>query len=631
MIQCQNLSVRHIQKLLFRKENTMVIINSLIIKGEFNMKKSKRVLAMLLVGAMAVLSFAGCGKKSGGDSKDDSNKSVGDAFESMTALEVSQMMGNGINLGNTMEAYGRSSYGTTANVSMYETSWGQPETTKEMIQGMKDAGFDTIRIPVSWTNMMNYEDGDYTIGQAYIDRVKEIVGWAIDADMFVIVNDHWDGGWWGMFGSATQSTVDSAWALYESMWTQLSEAFADFDSHLIFESGNEELGNRLNDKDLKITEDSGTLSVDQCYETANAINQKFVDVVRASGGNNATRFLLIAGYDTNIAKTCNDAFKMPTDTVENKLLVSVHFYDPSNYCIDGSVSKWGKKSQFDDMNKELEKMTKFTEQGYGVIIGEYGVLPSEKVTNDNLRDGTLVYTENFLSNCNKYNYVPVLWDCNGMYDRNNAKIGNDEMAKLYKDYSYASESEKYASTEELQKAAQDKMDELYAAGEEDEVIQQGQAWIMFSASDWGVSYAVGDDHPAGGTEGVITEEPIVDGEGTYTTSIDFTQTANKYASSTAFCALGIYQGEAKFPDYVITIDELLINGEKVELNDNWYTTCDGKDCTRVNIYNAWVTSMPKEARTIDGNIDGKTSTIIDPANYPQIETISITFTYGPAK
>lgn len=591
------------------------------------MKKTKRILAMLLAGAMAVMSFTGCSKKSGDDNAAPENKAK--TLEEMSAIEVSQIMGNGINLGNTFEAYGRSAYGSGAEVSLYEKYWGAPETTKEMIQGMKAAGFDTIRIPIAWTNAMKYEDGDYTIGQAYIDRIKEVVGWAIEEDMFVIINDHWDGGWWGMFGSATKETVDKAWAMYESMWTQLSEAFADFDSHLIFESGNEELGDRLNDTD--VAKDSGTLSLEQCYEVTNAINQKFVDVVRATGGKNAERFLLIAGFSTDITKTCNDAYKMPTDTIENKLLVSVHFYDPSNYCIDGSVSEWGTASQYDAMVERLEKMTKFTEAGYGVIIGEYGVLPKEIVTNSNLRGGTKEYTEYYLNLCSKYGYVPVLWDTNGMYNRNEAKIGNDEMAQLYKDYSYAAEKDAYESYEDVVAAADTKLGELYANAKPDTTIADGQAWIMFSSSDWNVSYAVGDDHPAGGTEGVVTEEPIAKEAGTYTASIDFTNTPNKTASSTAFCALGIYNGEKLNPGYIITIDELLINGEKVELNNNWYTTVDGKDCTRVNIYNGWVNNIPEEARTLSGSLEGVTPTIIDPANYNNIDTMSVTFTYGPAE
>ncbi|WP_310604473.1 cellulase family glycosylhydrolase [Anaerosporobacter sp.] len=280
--------------------------------------------------------------------------------ESLTALEVTKLMGNGINLGNTMEAYGKMYLGITAEVSAYETLWGMPVTTQEMISAMKAAGFDTLRIPVAWTNVMDYENGNYTIREDYLNRVEEIIKYAFNEDMYVIVNDHWDGGWWGMFGSATQSTRDAAMELYTSMWTQIANRYKEYSDYLIFESGNEELGSRLNDTDAPLTADSGTLSVDECYEMANQINQKFVEIIRSTGGNNAKRFLLIAGYNTDITRTCDDRFVMPTDTASNKLLISVHYYNPDGYTFNSSLSSWGTKSDFETQNMYMNNMTKFT-------------------------------------------------------------------------------------------------------------------------------------------------------------------------------------------------------------------------------------------------------------------------------
>ena len=153
-----------------------------------------------------------------------------------------------------------------------------------MLQGMKDCGFDTVRIPVAWTNMMDYENNDYTINTAYLDRIEEIVNYALDAEMFVVLNDHWDGGWWAMFGSTNPDTVKDAWDHYESMWSQIAERFKDYPDMLIFESANEELGSGLNDS--SDWSDSGSLSVSECYQLTNEINQSFVDVIRASGGKN---------------------------------------------------------------------------------------------------------------------------------------------------------------------------------------------------------------------------------------------------------------------------------------------------------------------------------------------------------
>ena len=284
----------------------------------------------------------------------------------MDAIEFTAAMGNGINLGNTFEAIGGernfagmsiSDMTSTVAVNQAETLWGQPVTTQEMIDGMKAAGFDSIRIPAAWTKYMdNIATGDYTINPAFFDRVEEVINYAKNNDMIVILNDHWDGQWWAMFGSENQEDVDTAWALYESMWTQIATRFADYDSFLVFEGGNEELGNRFNDSyNGKI----GKLSTDECYALLPQVTQKFVDTVRAAGGNNENRFLLIPGYNTDVEMTCDDRYAMPKDTADGKLLISVHYYTPSNYCIGGAIAYWGSDENVEEMNTYLAKMKKY--------------------------------------------------------------------------------------------------------------------------------------------------------------------------------------------------------------------------------------------------------------------------------
>ena len=233
-----------------------------------------------------------------------------------TSLEMTRRMGNGINLGNTMEACDNSNHGgyITDDTVHYETLWGQPVTTAEMVRGMKAAGFDTLRIPVAWmTNATHLNQGDYTISPAYLQRIREIVDYALEADMFVIVNDHWDGGWWGMFGSDTEATRELAMEAYTGMWKQIGETFAEYDSRLIFESANEELGARFDENSALYCQDSidNKLSEDERYALTNRVNQAFVDTIRGLGGNNAERFLLIAGFGTDIAKTFDSRFVMP--------------------------------------------------------------------------------------------------------------------------------------------------------------------------------------------------------------------------------------------------------------------------------------------------------------------------------
>ena len=551
-----------------------------------------------------------------------------DDSENLTALELSKLMGNGINLGNTMEAYGRPELGINADTSKYETFWGQPVTTEEMIAGMKSCGFDSIRIPVAWTNMMDYENGDYTIADAYLDRVDELITYAINNGMYVIINDHWDGSWWGMFGSATEETRETAFTMYTSMWTQLAERYHDYDESLIFESGNEELGNRLNDTD--ICKDSGSLSEDECYEMTNRINQTFVDTVRATGGNNADRFLLIAGYNTNIAKTCDDRFKMPKDTIPDKLLVSVHYYDPWNYCGTDSGTQWGTHGAYETQNADLKKMTKFTEQGYGVIIGEYGVLAKDDGT---LKDSITAYTENLLDNCDLYNFVPMLWDTSTFFVRSELTFSDDDLLALYTSRSYAAQEK--TSEEELAAAATERMDtalanapEVFDTSIDVSTLDGSIAWIMFNSRDWSVAYSSGDSYkPDDKAAGLVATDAVINGAGTYTISLDFTGTDAGFAEGTAFSAIGISNAEVLYPGYMIDIKEIEVNGTPYELTGTPYTTSDNGICTRLNLYNEWVTDIPDTARIMGGNAADAAATVVDNETLGQIKTLKITFNF----
>ena len=297
------------------------------------------LLALLLLGALPALA----------DSADD-----GVMREDLSALELTRLMGNGTNLGNTFEACDTSRpYVPGNDPKTYEVTWGQPVTTQEMLYGMKAAGFDTIRIPVAWmTNATDLANGDYIIDVAYLDRVKEVVDYARNAGMYVIINDHWDGGWWGMFGSEDPATRQLAMDAYTGMWAQIAVHFADYSDYVIFESANEELGSRFDENSGRYCSDSVVtyLGDDQRYALTNEINQAFVDTVRMTGGNNAQRFLLIAGYSTNIDQTCDPRFKMPVDSAEDKLLLSVHYYDPWSYAgatTAAGATAWGTKADYE--------------------------------------------------------------------------------------------------------------------------------------------------------------------------------------------------------------------------------------------------------------------------------------------
>ena len=559
--------------------------------------------------------------------------------EGLTALEATRLMGNGINLGNTLEACDNN-VGIKTNAPLsYETSWGQPKTTQAMIDGMKAAGFDTIRIPVAWmTNATHLYEGDYTIDAGYMDRVEEVVRYARKAGMYVIINDHWDGGWYGMFGSESAETRALAMEAYKGMWQQIAERFRDYSDYLIFESANEELGGRFDENSPLYCSDSVVtyLTDDERYALTNEINQTFVDVVRATGGNNATRFLLIAGYSTNIDQTCDDRFQMPKDTADSKLMVSVHYYDPWSYCgasSAASATKWGKVSDYEYLDQQLAKMTKFTEAGYGVVIGEYGALPGS----DGLKDNTLAYHTAFLDACTKYNLTNCLWDCSGLYKRVSQTFADDDILAMYQEKRQANEEgQDYADVQAAAAA------EIAAAAAEapvtfqqDAVVVDDQtalAWIMWNDGSWALTHSVGDTYNADSiSEGIVATNAIITGEGKYTVGLDFTGTAQGYSASVAFAAIGISNGEALYPNYLVNIKEVRINGEIYRLKGRAYTTSDDGLCTRVNLYNEWVTSVPKTARLPGGNLAGATPTPINrnDAVIAEIKTIEIDFEYVP--
>lgn len=330
---------------------------------------------------------------------------------------IKNEMGLGVNLGNTMEATkGQDEMASCTEATDFEQAWGAPLTTQEYIDSMHSYGVNTLRIPIAWTSMMS-TDGKYTINEKFMGRVEQIVNYALNNGMYVVINDHWDYGWWGMFGSADETMAANAWVKYEAMWTQIAEHFKGYSDHLIFESANEELCTRLNDKigSNGLTSDSGEagiLTAEECYEMSNKINQLFVDVVRKSGGNNAYRHLLIAGNGTDIDKTLDSKFVMPTDTPENgktKLSVSVHYYAPTQICLDdadGSVTYT--KADGKATHAKMATMSKFVDEGYGVMIGEYGVVnPKQNKVPTILTD--------VIESCVETGCLPIQWETPGSY------------------------------------------------------------------------------------------------------------------------------------------------------------------------------------------------------------------------
>lgn len=342
------------------------------------------------------------------------------------AVALAKKMGDGWNLGNTMESVA-TWLGADATPKDYEKAWGQPETTAAMIKSLKASGFESVRVPVAWSNMMS-KDGKYTISPEYFDRIDEIVGYILDNDMYCIINIHWDGGWWEDFGSSDEKVAQAAMDKYTAMWKQIAKHYKSYSDKLIFESANEELGSKT----------KGSSSMNESYERVNNINQKFVDIVRSTGGKNKSRFLLIAGYDTDISKTADNRFKMPDDTAKDRLLVSVHYYSPSTFCIAdkksnswGYSDSWGTEDDYNTMRRDFEKMRKFTDAGYGVIIGEYGVCHNTDGGKHVMKKGTDKFLRSVNDLSSEMGYCAMIWDCSDWFNRKTQSYNYDFLKDIY--------------------------------------------------------------------------------------------------------------------------------------------------------------------------------------------------------
>lgn len=340
----------------------------------------------------------------------------------ISTMDLVWDMGIGINLGNTFESCG--DWIKPDKVSNYEKGWGSPVIMPYMIEGYAKSGFGVLRIPVAWSNMMQE---NYTIHPEYMARVKEVVEMALNSGLYVVLNIHWDGGWWEDFAVADKK--DECMTKYTRIWEQIAEEFRDYGDYLMFESLNEEgcwnsLWNRYG---------SGNKGKEEAYGLLNEINQTFVNIVRESGGNNAKRHLLIAGYATDVELTCDEAFKMPQDEM-NRCAVSVHYYTPSTFAILDADASWGKCSSTWGTNqeyKELEKnmdlmKTTYIDKGIPVIIGEYGC-PKKNKEKESIHA--------YLGSVNEYAYIrgmcPVLWDVtNAQYSRAKGEFIDKELLGL---------------------------------------------------------------------------------------------------------------------------------------------------------------------------------------------------------
>ncbi len=364
--------------------------------------------------------------------------------DNITVQQIADEMGVGLNLGNTMEAYWLDQYIRKGNwlnegridsgaqtigqnkPQNYETCWGAVVTTQEAIDGMKAAGFNTVRVPVYWGNMMN-NDGTFTINDEYIGRVKEIVDYCRNAGLYVVINmHHYDEFLIRRYSEA--GTLKECAETIKKLWTQIAEYFKDYSDYLVFEGFNEYLGGgpyERNSSGDVMTDQWGNPKVknlpkSEAYEWTNTLNQTFVNAVRSTGGNNAKRILIASGYWTNIDNTTKSDFKMPNDTVENRMMVSVHYVDNGIYWSNQIGNDRWEEYSLD----QLEKLNKaFTAKGIPVFIGETtGSYDGHFADNATYKESPKAL-DHMLRLIKSYGFVPVIWDTNdGFYSRTEYKI-----------------------------------------------------------------------------------------------------------------------------------------------------------------------------------------------------------------
>lgn len=308
-----------------------------------------------------------------GSSHADTGKVYTDREDASDALRFVEDMKIGWNLGNTFDAY---TDVNKADEMAYETEWCKVATTREMIDEIKAAGFETIRIPVSWHNHVS-DDGNYTISDAWLNRVQEVVDYAMDNEMYVIINIHHDNSTGYMY--PLQQYMEQSKAYVSSIWSQVAARFADYDEHLIMEGLNEP---RLVGTGSEWWLDLNNRECVEAVQCINELNQLFVDTVRSSGGKNTNRFLLVPGYAASLQGVSNTYFELPKDVDgnENKILVEIHGYTPYNFALkaageSGSTDQWSADSaaataDIDNMMDTLYEL--YVKNGIGVVIDEFG-------------------------------------------------------------------------------------------------------------------------------------------------------------------------------------------------------------------------------------------------------------------
>lgn len=371
----------------------------------------KSVLSLLLA-AIILLSLAGCAAEPQTPSTNATTEPTKPTEPTVPAMPDNTMTGEelmmemkiGWNLGNTFDAPDG------------ETSWGMPATTREIIQAVKAMGFNTLRLPVSWHKHVSPAP-EYTIDEAWLKRVTVIVDYALELDMYVIINSHHDNSVY----MPTPENQEAGQQYLSAIWSQIAAHFKDYDYHLIFETMNEP---RVEGSSYEWYIDTRNEKAMAAVEVVNVLNQSAVDAIRATGGYNAQRWIVVSPYAANYFSSAMSAFRLPEDPA-GKLIVSMHSYSPYNLAlnVNSDVDTFS-KADYSDISSPIKSLyNKFVKNGIPVIIDEMGC---RNKGNDEARYEWAKY---YVSTAKEYGMVCCWWD-NGVTTTSSEGFGILNRRKL---------------------------------------------------------------------------------------------------------------------------------------------------------------------------------------------------------
>ncbi|MCC8043130.1 MAG: glycoside hydrolase family 5 protein [Oscillospiraceae bacterium] len=375
------------------------------------MLKLKKILAAISASAVMLSCLTACGSTDTATEADETAASETETevqtvseIRDITSMELISEMKIGWNLGNTLDSTITDPSGDES-VETWETAWGNPVTTKAMIDQVKSQGFNVLRIPVTWEGKFG-EAPDYTIREDWLARVKEVVNYGIENDMFVILNMHHE-----EWHSPTKDNEAQATEMITALWTQIAEYFSGYDEHLLFEG--------MNEPRLKGHPAEWNGGDAEAREVINNLNAAFVAAVRATGGNNTLRHLMVPTYAASTLDTVLDDFVLPDD---DKVIVSVHAYLPYSFALaDDGVDTWSVDNTSDtqDIDELMLKLKeRFIDNGTAVIIGEFG---TRNRFNTEERAACASY---YVTKATEIGVPCIWWD-------NNAFVGNGENFGLF--------------------------------------------------------------------------------------------------------------------------------------------------------------------------------------------------------